>query len=70
MAPKNQGIMTVDPFLAERLVGKNPKILGLGELIDKNTRGYTDDEFFGRYGAGTINLKEILHHLLKLEQTL
>lgn len=52
MAPKNQGIMTVDPFLVERLIGKKPKTLGLGESINKNIRGYTDDEFFGRYGSG------------------
>tara|TARA_Y100000004_G_scaffold128540_1_gene144777 strand:+ start:1518 stop:3371 length:1854 start_codon:yes stop_codon:yes gene_type:complete len=58
MAPKNQGIMTVDPFLVERLIGTKPKTLGLGESIDKNIRGYTDNEFFGKYGSGGTKYDE------------
>ena len=56
MAPRNQGIMTVDPTLVERLIGTKPPTRGLGELIGANTRALTRDEFFGKGGPMTLGV--------------
>ena len=56
MAPRNQGIMTVDPTLVERLIGTKPPTRGLGELIGANTRVLTRDEFFGKGGPMTLGV--------------
>ena len=49
MAPRNQGIMSIDPSLLERLIGPDRR-KGLGQLIGENVRAFTDDEFFGVKG--------------------
>ena len=56
MAPRNQGIMTVDPTLVERLIGTKPPTRGLGELIGANTGALTRDEFFGKGGPMTLGV--------------
>ena len=37
MAPRNQGIMSIDPSLLERLIGPDRR-KGLGQLIGENVR--------------------------------
>ncbi len=55
MAKKPQGIMSVAPGLVDQIVGAD-KRKGLGELIGKNTRAYTDDEFYGSNPNNLLSL--------------
>jgi|9_EtaG_2_1085328.scaffolds.fasta_scaffold03438_2 hypothetical protein len=55
MAKKPQGIMSVAPGLVDQIIGAD-KRKGLGELIGKNTRAYTDDEFYGSNPNNLLSL--------------